>query len=71
MFGTLLGLIIGIGFGWAMVQALSSQGLGVLRIPVGTLVGAVVVAALAGVAAAVLPARRAARLNVLAAVSGE
>lgn len=71
VFGTLLGLIIGIGFGWAMVQALSSQGLGVLRIPVGTLVGAVVVAALAGVVAALLPARRAARLDVLAAVSSE
>jgi putative ABC transport system permease protein len=71
VFGTLLGLVIGIGFGWAMVQALSSQGLGVLRIPVGTLVGAVVVAALAGVVAALLPARRAARLDVLAAVSSE
>lgn len=71
VFGTLLGLVIGIGFGWAMVQALSSQGLGVLRIPVGTLVGAVVVAALAGVVAALLPARRASRLNVLAAISGD
>lgn len=71
VFGILLSLVIGIGFGWAMVQALSSQGLGVLRIPVGTLVGAVVVAALAGVVAALLPARRAARLDVLAAVSSE
>lgn len=71
VFGILLSLVIGIGFGWAMVQALSSQGLDVLRIPVGTLVGAVVVAALAGVVAALLPARRAARLDVLAAVSSE
>lgn len=71
VFGTLLGLVIGIAFGWAMVQALSSEGLAVLRLPVTTLVAVVVIAAVAGVAAAVLPARRAAGLNILEAIDSE
>lgn len=69
VFGTLLGLAIGIVFGWIMVQALSSEGLSELSIPTGTLIVVVVLAAFAGVVAALLPARRAARLNVLDAIS--
>jgi len=71
VFGTVLGLAIGIAFGWIMVQALSSEGLSVLAIPTGTLVVVVVLAALAGVVAALLPARRAARLDILSAIGGE
>jgi putative ABC transport system permease protein len=69
--GTLLGLVIGIFFGWALVRALADQGLEVFSVPVPTLVVVVVIAALAGVAAAVLPARRAAKLDVLQAVVSE
>jgi putative ABC transport system permease protein len=69
--GTLLGLVIGIFFGWALVRALFDQGLEVFSLPVMTLLVVVLFAALAGVAAAVLPARRAARLNVLQAVVSE
>lgn len=71
VFGTVLGLAIGIAFGWIMVQALSSEGLSQLAIPAGTLVVVVVLAALAGVLAALLPARRAARLNILSAIGGD
>lgn len=71
VFGTLLGLAIGIGFGWLLVRALASEGLGVLAIPVTTLVAVVVLAAIAGVAAAILPAVRAGRLDVLEAISAE
>jgi putative ABC transport system permease protein len=69
LFGTLLGLVIGLFFGWALVAALRSQGFNRLSVPVGQLVVVVVVAALAGVAAAVLPGRRAARLDVLEAIA--
>jgi putative ABC transport system permease protein len=69
--GTLLGLVVGIFFGWSMVRALRDQGLVAFTIPVASLAIIVVLAALAGVAAAILPARRAARLNVLRAVVTE
>ncbi|MCO8128592.1 FtsX-like permease family protein [Acidimicrobiia bacterium EGI L10123] len=69
--GAILGLAIGIFFGWALVAALAEEGLTVFAIPVATLVWVVVLAALAGVAAAILPARRAARLDVLRAVVSE
>ena len=69
--GTVLGLGVGLFFGWALVRALADQGLVAFAIPAGSLAVIVGLAALAGVAAAVLPARRAARLNVLRAVVTE
>jgi putative ABC transport system permease protein len=71
VFGTLLGLVIALFFGWAIVEALKDEGLNAFRIPVGSLVTIVVIAALAGVLAAVLPARRASKLNVLEAIGTE
>jgi putative ABC transport system permease protein len=70
VFGSLLGLMIGIGFGAAIVRALRNNGIG-LSIPVGQLITFVILAAGAGLLAAWLPARRAARLDVLRAVSTE
>jgi putative ABC transport system permease protein len=69
--GTLLGLVIGVFFGWALVRALRDQGLVAFSVPVASLAIIVVLAALAGVVAAVLPARRAARLNMLRAIVTE
>ncbi len=69
--GAILGLGIGIFFGWALVLALADQGLTTLSIPVANLVTVVLLAALAGVVAAILPARRASRLDVLKAVVTE
>jgi putative ABC transport system permease protein len=68
LLGTGMGLAIGTGFGWAIVQALSGEGLGTFQLPVNSLVVLTVVGAIAGVGAAVLPARRAARLDVLGAI---
>ena len=65
VFGALLGIAMGVFFGWALVTALADQGIDVLVFPVTRLVAYVAVAAVAGVVAAVLPARRAARLDVL------
>jgi putative ABC transport system permease protein len=68
--GTVLGLVIGIFFGWALVQALRDEGMQ-LAIPYGSLAIVVVLAAFAGVIAAVPPARRAAKLDVLRAIVTE
>lgn len=69
--GAVVGLAIGVFFGWALVTALDSEGISTLSIPAGQLVVYVVGAGLAGVLAAVLPARRAARLDVLEAIAQE
>jgi hypothetical protein len=69
LFGTILGLSVGVFFGWAVVQALSDEGISTLAIPVPTLAIVTTVAAIAGVAASVLPGRRASRLDVLEAIA--
>jgi putative ABC transport system permease protein len=69
--GAVLGLAIGISFGWAMVQALKDLGIDHLAIPVGQLIFMLIVAGLLGVVAAIGPARRAAKLNMLEAISYE
>jgi putative ABC transport system permease protein len=71
LLGTLLGLTIGLGFGWAIVHALADKGLDTFSVPTGQLSVVVAIAAVAGVAAAILPARRASRLDVLAAITAE
>jgi putative ABC transport system permease protein len=69
--GALLGVVIGIAFGWALQQALEPEGFTELGIPGGQLVFYVVFAAVLGVFFAIFPARRAAKLNVLEAISYE
>jgi putative ABC transport system permease protein len=66
--GTFLGLLVGVFFGWALVLAMKNQGITVFSIPVLSLVIMVVLAGLAGIAAAILPSRRAAKLNILRAI---
>lgn len=68
-FGALLGVAIGIGFGWATVEALPDNFTETLAVPTGRIVILLVTAAAAGLVAAWLPARRAARMNVLDAIS--
>ena len=71
LIGGVLGLIIGVvGAILVTVFALSGSGY-VLSIPVGTLIALLVIAALAGVLAAQIPARRAAQLDILAALASE
>jgi putative ABC transport system permease protein len=69
--GGLLGAAIGVLFGWAMQGALASLGVDRLRVPFGSIALYLVAAGLAGVIAAIWPARRAARLNVLQAIAYE
>jgi putative ABC transport system permease protein len=68
-FGALLGVVVGIAFGWLVVVAIPI--IDELSIPFVTLLIYVIVATVAGLLAATFPARRAARLNVLEAISTE
>jgi putative ABC transport system permease protein len=69
--GVVLGLGIGLLFGWLIVEGMRDDFPIQLVIPAGQLVVAVVVAGVVGVMAGVLPARRAARVDVLQAVTTE
>jgi putative ABC transport system permease protein len=69
--GALLGVAMGLIFGIALMASLRDEGLSVTRIPGALLTGFVVSAAVVGVVTAVLPARRAARLDVLTAIATE
>ena len=71
LFGTALGLCIGVFFGWALVRALAGQGMETLALPWATLAAVTAIAALAGVAAAAVPGRRAARLDILRAIAAD
>jgi putative ABC transport system permease protein len=71
LMGTLIGLVIGIVFGWALVTALVDEGITSFAIPWSQLMIIVIIAILAGVGAALYPARRAARLDVPRAISSD
>lgn len=71
VFGALLGLVVGTGLGAAVVRALRSDGITELVVPWGRMGIYLALAAVVGVIAAVLPAIRAARLNVLGAIAHE
>jgi putative ABC transport system permease protein len=68
--GAILGLILGIFFAWIFTLGLSDQGL-VFAVPIGRLLLFLVFAIIVGVLAAIFPARRASRLNVLDALAYE
>ena len=71
VFGALMGLVLGVVFSAALTVAVAADnpGLVTYHLPVVQLVAITVIAAVAGVVAAWLPARRAARLDVLAAIA--
>lgn len=70
VFGTIGGLALGLFLGWALVRAAAQggTGTGAFSAPAPQLITIAVVGAIAGVLAAIRPARRAARLNVLDAI---
>jgi putative ABC transport system permease protein len=71
LFGALLGIGVGVGLGAAVVRALKDQGFTQYAFPWVLMAVYVVAAAIVGVVAAVIPAIRAARLNVLNAIAYE
>ncbi len=71
LFGALLGVLIGSVIGFGVISSLADDGLGSFMLPGGQLVVWLVAAAFAGVLASIGPARKAARLDVLKAISYE
>ncbi|WP_405617053.1 ABC transporter permease [Streptomyces sp. NBC_01511] len=69
LFGALLGLGLGMGWGTAAQKVLALEGLGVLEIPWPTIIGVFVASAFVGLFAALVPAFRAGRMNVLNAIA--
>ena len=68
--GTVIGLAMGTFIGWGLVRALSAEeGFISFQVPTVTLFAVLVLSIAAGVAAALRPAQRAAKLDVLAAIA--
>ena len=70
VFGTLMGVVIGLLFGRAIVASLHNEGIA-FTVPVGQVVVFIVLASLAGLFAGTFPARRAANLDILRAIATE
>ncbi|QDY77157.1 ABC transporter permease [Streptomyces qinzhouensis] len=71
LFGALLGLGLGMGWGTAAQKLLALEGLGVLEIPWPTIITVFVGSAFVGLFAALVPAFRAGRMNVLNAIASD
>ena len=72
LFGTVGGLGLGVFLGWALADAVNiAQGIATFTAPPAQLVLILLVGGLAGILAAQRPARRAARLPMLAAIATE
>jgi putative ABC transport system permease protein len=71
LLGALTGVALGVGSGVALSRALVNEGLTTVSVPSGTLAIYLVVATAVGVLAAIGPARRASRVDVLRAITTE
>jgi putative ABC transport system permease protein len=71
VFGAFVGIIVGTGLGAALAASLRENGVTNVAIPLWSLIGFLIVSAVLGLAAAAWPARRAASLDVLAAIATE
>jgi putative ABC transport system permease protein len=71
LFGAVIGVIIGTALGVVFAVSLRKQGITEIAVPLASLVAFLVLAALLGLGAASWPARRAAKLDVLAAIAAE
>ncbi len=69
LLGAVVGIVLGVGLGWVIVYALRDQGLSAFSVPVGTTVSILIMAFIIGILAAVYPAWRATRVNLLAAIT--
>jgi putative ABC transport system permease protein len=70
LIGAVLGSILGVVFAVVVSRPLADEGF-ILSIPVGTMIALLVLAVIAGIVAAIGPARRASRLDVLEALAYE
>jgi putative ABC transport system permease protein len=71
VFGAIIGIVVGTALGIALASSLRAQGITDIAVPVSSLVVFLVLAAILGLIAASWPARRAARLDILAAIAAD
>jgi putative ABC transport system permease protein len=71
IFGAALGTGLGIFFAWSLIQTLADEGFTVFTVSIPQTFLWIGIAIIAGVIAAILPAIRAARQNILDAISYE
>lgn len=69
LLGAVLGIILGIGLGWVIVFALKDQGLTSFKLPVGPTIVIMIMSFIVGLFAAIYPAWRATRVNILDALN--
>ncbi|MFD8707498.1 ABC transporter permease [Kitasatospora sp. NPDC059648] len=69
LFGAVLGTGLGLAWGVTAQRVLRDQGLGTLSVPTATIVVTLVSSVVIGLVAALVPAFRAGRMNVLAAIA--
>ncbi len=69
--GTLIGMVIGFAFAWVLVRSITEDTPLTFAVPTGQLLAMIVFALLAGLAAAVIPAWRASKLDILKAIATE
>ncbi|MGW2255371.1 ABC transporter permease [Kitasatospora sp. NPDC001660] len=69
VFGAVLGTVLGLAWGVTAQQVLRDQGLGTLTVPTTTIAVTLVSSVVIGLLAALVPAFRAGRMNVLAAIA--
>ena len=71
LMGTALGIVVGIFFGWAMLQAIKDKGLTEFAVPIPRMVIIVIAGMIFGIVAAIKPGRTAAKVDMLAAITFE
>ena len=69
LIGAVMGVALGLVLGWVVVRALRDQGLSSFSLPVSSIAIFTVVAIVLAVIAAVIPARRAAKADILSAIA--
>ena len=71
LYGAVVGVAMGLALGYIIIVALRDEGLKTFSIPVTSILWIMLLAFVAGVVAAVVPAWRATRLNILRAIAAD
>ena len=69
LLGVFLGVVLGIGLGWVIVYVLKDQGLDTFELPISTVLKIMVMSFLVALVAAIYPAWRATKVDILSALN--